>query len=100
MFVCFYNEGLSAKKTIAELWDGRLRGGIGLLCAVGGSCQDFLLGQPLKAGSALEADHEAPMPGHLTRGGGTRQVYDFISVFLKRGVPIRAPPPHPLPRRH
>ena len=55
-----------------------LRGG--LVCTAGGKVvsprgprQDCLLGQPFKAGSALEADHGAPMPGHLTQGGDTRQ---------------------------
>ena len=38
LFVCLVgNEALSACKTIAELWDGRLRGGdIGLVSAAGG----------------------------------------------------------------
>ena len=30
------NEAFSARKTIAELWDGRLRWDIGLVCAAGG----------------------------------------------------------------
>ena len=35
-FDFFGKEALSARKTIAELWDGRLRGDIGLVCAAGG----------------------------------------------------------------
>ena len=50
-----------------------------------GPRQDCLLGQPLKAGSALEADHEAPMPGHLTRGGGPVRV-------PQEGIPDRGTP--------
>ena len=38
-----------------------------------GPRQVCLLGQPLKAGPALEEDHGAPMPGHSTQGGDTRQ---------------------------
>ena len=37
LFCFFLNGALSAKKTIAELWDGRLRGGgIDLVCAAEG----------------------------------------------------------------
>ena len=36
LFLFFGNEALSARKTIAELWDSRLRGDIGLVCAAGG----------------------------------------------------------------
>ena len=34
--VVFGYEALSANKTIAELWDGRFRGDIGLVCAAEG----------------------------------------------------------------
>ena len=54
-----------------------------------GPRQDRLLGQPVMAGSALEADHEAPMPGHPTRGGNTRQ-----------GSPVGASPIGPPPQTH
>ena len=56
-------------------------------------CQDCLLGQSRVARVAPEADHEAPMPGHLTRGGGTRQ-------GSQEGRPRSGHPPYTLPRRH
>ena len=93
---------LSSNKTIAELWNSRSRVGhwSGCIRRAGGRVvsprgprQDCLFGQPLKAGSALEADYGAPMPGHPTQGEDTRQ-----SSRL-RGVPDRGTP-SPLPRRH
>ena len=65
---------LSASKTIAQLWDGRLKGDIGLVCPVGG-----------RMVSPEDADQEAPMPGHLIQGGDTRRV--IPRGITDRGIP-------------
>ena len=71
----------------------QVEGGLGLVVAAGGRVvsprgprQDCLLEQPHKAGSALEADYGAPMPGHPTQGGDTHQDSRL------RGVPDRGTP--------
>ena len=78
VFLFFGNEALSARMTIAELWDGRMRGG------------HWSGSSPPEEGwpPPEEASQEAPMPGHLIQGGDTRRV-------IPRGHPRSGYPPYP-----
>ena len=73
---CFFGNGaLSARKAIAELWDGRLRSGTLVWFA------------PPEEGWSPpeEVSQEAPMTGHLIQGGDTRRV--ITRGIIDRDIP-------------
>ena len=88
----FLNEALSAKKTIAELWDGRLRGGTlvwiapngGVWSPPGVAARAASWDSPLRQGS----------PGGRPRGAHARAPHPgrgYPSGFPRGASPIGAP---------